>query len=78
MAKLVMGPACLFLAVLALSTPHENAKPWLEMDYGPFLTASVASPRPAGNIAYKAIAVRVGEDARGRGAAVLFDTDLLR
>ena len=49
------------------------------MEYGSFLTATVASPRPAGNFAYKGVAIRVGpQQYKGNDAGVVFDTDLLR
>jgi len=60
-----------------------TGKSWLDMNYGPFLTASVEAPLPPGNIAYKGLALRVGgstRDAVSRGdcATMAFDTDLLR
>jgi len=60
------------------------ATPWLDMDYGPFLSASIsvkqpADPRadkqPGDNITYKGIAIALTADKK---AAVLFDTELLR
>ncbi len=54
-------------------------KEWLDMDYGPFLTASIEAPWPGRNIAYKGIALRMDEVyGSGRDEAVVFDTDLLR
>ncbi len=57
---------------------------WLDMHYGPYLTASVESPgHEERNLAYKGVLVRVGGDvthAAGRkeDATLMFDTDLLR
>ena len=55
--------------------------PWQDMDYGPYLTASIESPAVGRvtNLTYKGIAVNLGR-AGGSGAnqAILFDTDLLR
>ena len=58
--------------------PTQRTK-WLEMDYGPFLTTSVARPDPAKPksptiAAYKGIAIKLGGDSK---ASVLFDADLL-
>ncbi|MBK9139887.1 MAG: hypothetical protein IPM17_14150, partial [Verrucomicrobia bacterium] len=68
--------------LLAAEAPNQQVRsgqPWLDMDYGPFLTASIEAPAPATNIAYKGIAIRLCDQA-GREAeqAVVFDTDLLR
>ena len=57
----------------------KTGKKWLDMDYGPFLSASIEAPQPKTNIAFKGIAVRL--DPRSTNAsteAVVFDTDLLR
>ena len=52
---------------------------WRDMDYGPFLTASIEAPWPPGNIAYKGIAIRFDKVyGRPHREAVVFDTDLLR
>src|SRR5688572_30706336 len=51
--------------------PPEKA-PWNLMDYGPFLSHTITAAQPAGNVATKGIAIRLGN------AAVLFDTDLCR
>jgi glucose/arabinose dehydrogenase len=60
------------------------ATPWLEMDYGPFLSASISVKQPSDpradkqsgdNITYKGIAISLTPDKK---AAVLFDTELLR
>lgn len=51
------------------------AKPWLEMDYGPVLSATIESSYPQRNITQKGIAIRL--DAKSQ-AYVLFDEDLLR
>ena len=60
-------------------TAAQTGNPWQDMDYGPFLTASIAAPQPAGNLAYKGIAIQLGRagDRPAKGA-MLFDTDLLR
>ena len=63
---------------LNAATP-DPAPPWQAMDYGPFLTASIEAPHPATNIAYKGIAINLGENFGGdHNEAVIFDTDLLR
>lgn len=71
------------LAQVALGQEKELPKPWVEMDYGPYLTASIEAPRPAINIAHKGLAIRVGGDRGSLAsspdcATLLFDTDLLR
>jgi glucose/arabinose dehydrogenase len=45
---------------------------WEKMDYGPFLTAAVSMPWPAGAVTQKGIVLKVGK------GSVCFDTDLLR
>ncbi|NOX55271.1 MAG: hypothetical protein GXP27_12705, partial [Planctomycetes bacterium] len=52
-----------------------TGKPWIDMDYGPFLTATIEAPHPVGNIAYKGIMICVDRQSQ---AYVLFDSDLLR
>lgn len=58
--------------------------PWLGMDYGPFLSASIsvkkpedprADKKPGENITYKGISVSLGPEKQ---AHILFDTELLR
>ena len=62
-----------------LGATPDPAPPWQAMDYGPFLTASIEAPHPATNIAYKGIAINLGENFGGaRNEAMIFDTDLLR
>ena len=56
-----------------------TGKPWIDMDYGPFLTAAIEAPQPATNIAFKGIAIPLGAAFDGsHNEAVVFDTDLLR
>ena len=59
-------------------------QPWLHMDYGPVISASVtvgepedprADKAPGDNVSYKSHAIMLEE---GRRAGVLFDTELLR
>ena len=59
-------------------------QPWLHMDYGPVISASVtvrepddprADKEPGTNVSYKSHAIMLGE---GRRAGVIFDTELLR
>lgn len=75
---------CVALAILACSIMPLRAaeaqkkptgKPWLDMDYGPYLTATVETAEPKGNFAYKGIVIRVGESKR---QTLVFDTDTLR
>ncbi len=56
--------------------PHESRQRWNQMDYGPFLTASITMPWPKDAITFKGICVRVGDASHEAG--VCFDTDLLR
>ena len=75
----------IFFAIVFALIPSVNAeteltgKPWIDMNYGPYLTASIeVTP---GNIAYKGIAIRLddGEGGIARGSQfVVFDTDTLR
>ena len=60
-------------------TKPKTGDPWLDMDYGPFLTASIEAPWPNGNIAYKGIAIPMNKIyGMNRDEAIIFDTDLLR
>ena len=61
-----------------------ESKEWLEMDYGPVISASItvrkpqvprADKTPQDNVSYKAHAVSLGPD---RKAGIVFDTELLR
>lgn len=45
---------------------------WEAMDYGPFVSATIVAPVPAGNVTNKGVAIKVGN------GAMLFDTDLMR
>ena len=74
----------LVLALLATATLAQQPKPspkppppkpWLEMDYGPTLSASIESAYPTRNITQKGIAIRL--DAKSQ-TYVLFDHDLFR
>ena len=74
--------ACLIGALTALVPAHGRAapqappaKPWVDMDYGPFMSFTLEAPRPAGNLAYKGIVIPLRPD---RSASMVFDTDLLR
>ena len=67
------------LRSVAMWAATARAELWNDMDYGPFLTATIeVAPE---NIAYKAIAIRLddgpGGISKGR-AFVAFDTDTLR
>lgn len=79
-----LGPGLLAVSAALVASPDRPArpltgKPWEDMDYGPFLTASIEAPAPRTNLAYKGLAIPVGRAAGGgRTEAVLFDTDLLR
>src|SRR6476469_7240942 len=75
--------ALLVLPCLALDEPPrvdpktlKDEKPthrlWEKMDYGPFLSAAVSLPWPAGAVTQKGIVLKVGK------SSVCFDTDLLR
>jgi hypothetical protein len=76
--------AFLLLAVLALAQDPPRVDPktlkeerpthrlWEKQDYGPFLTAAITMPWPAGAVTPKGIVVKVGK------GSVCFDTDLLR
>ena len=56
-----------------------TGQPWVDMDYGPYLTASLEVE--PGNIANKGVAIRLDKGVGGISAGnefVLFDTDTLR
>jgi hypothetical protein len=76
-------PAFLMIFALAsalMITPcfaqkGNSGRKWQDMDYGPYLTATIEAPQPAGNFAYKGVAVKLwGDD----NEAIIFDTDTLR
>ena len=58
-----------------VAPPQPSATPWVDMDYGPFMSMTLEAPQPAGNLAYKGIVIPLKPD---RSAAMVFDTDLLR
>lgn len=62
-------------AAIGAENTHPVREPAQEMDYGPFLSATIVAPAPGTNITNKGIAIKVGRHAEG---TVLFDTDLLR
>jgi cytochrome c2 len=77
----ILSGAIRLTAAESSPRPPLTGKPWVDMDYGPFLTASIEAPSPRTNIAYKGLAIRLPgspDASSGAGAAVLFDTDLLR
>lgn len=78
LAGLLLVVTC--AATHAASTPPgKTGKPWVDMDYGPFLTASIEAPHPRTNLAYKGIAINLGKTAGSAdNEAIVFDTDLLR
>ncbi len=56
-----------------------TGKPWIDMDYGQFLTASIEVSK--GNIAHKGVAIRLDGSEGGISSGsefVVFDTDTLR
>ena len=66
------------LAVLSFSPADAVAQKkkggkYEQMDYGPFITATITAPLPGKNTADKGLALKLGKDA-----AVCFDMDLLR
>jgi len=64
-----------WVATAAAAAPKPPGKPWIDMDYGPFMSLTLEAPQPQGNIAYKGIVIPLKSD---RSAAMVFDTDLLR
>ncbi len=76
-ARLIAAATLIIAAVsqcIAAEPRRPTGKKWIDMDYGSTMTHSFQASRPAGNIAYKGIKIRLGDD----GQAMLFDTDLLR
>ncbi|MBM3883092.1 MAG: c-type cytochrome [Verrucomicrobia bacterium] len=67
------------LSAIAQTPRPKTGQPWVDMDYGPFLTASIEAPAPRTNIAYKGIAINLGAaEGTSDNEAIVFDTDLLR
>src|SRR5207253_2140111 len=62
-------------AGVATKPKPPSARPWVDMDRGPTMTATIESAYPARNITQKAIAVRL--DAKSQ-TYVMFDEDLCR
>lgn len=67
------------LGVLAaLSSVQAAEKPrHQQINYGPFVSATVESAWPRGNISYKGLAIRLTKDGKDIGG-ILYDTDLVR
>ncbi len=62
-------------------SPGGGPNGWDNLDYGPFLSASILAPAPAGNMTYKGVAVKLGKvkvDGEEQDASVCFDTQLMR
>ena len=82
LAAILGAGACLALAPLREAAGADRpltGRRWQDMDYGPFLTASIEAPQPHTNIAYKGIAINLGAAAGSpQNEAIVFDTDLLR
>lgn len=72
---IVLTLAVAFVSTAAAAPKPLKPKVWIDMDYGPFMSLTLESPKPQGNIAYKGIVVPLKPD---RSAAMVFDTDLLR
>jgi hypothetical protein len=72
---LLAAPVALAQEETGWAPPDQNS--WNVMDYGPFLSHTITAPLPAGNVAVKGIAIRLGAKGGPRGA-VLFDTELCR
>jgi hypothetical protein len=52
---------------------------WSEMDYGPFLSASIVAKQPHDNVTIKGIVVSLGASREGAdSASIVFDTQLMR
>ncbi|MCH8046013.1 MAG: hypothetical protein IID44_20050 [Planctomycetes bacterium] len=71
--------AILLLALLFAAPAHaakkKTGRRWLDMDYGPYLTATIQSSHPGKTVAQKGIAIKLGEE---KDHYVVFDTDMLR
>jgi glucose/arabinose dehydrogenase len=65
------------LLLLAAGAPA-SAAPYDQMDYGPFLSATYVAPWPAGNVAYRGVAVPLDGPTTTAKAAYIFDTEMLR
>ncbi|HWE03484.1 MAG TPA: DUF6797 domain-containing protein [Tepidisphaeraceae bacterium] len=77
-----------FASSVAFAAPKPKAKPdpnaptpWDNLDYGPFLSATVLAKQPVNNMTYKGVAVKLGKvkvDGKETDAAICFDTQLMR
>jgi hypothetical protein len=65
------------LVVLAAGSPASAAQ-YDQMDYGPFLSATFTAPWPAGNVAYRGVAVPLDGPSTTAQAGYIFDTEMLR
>ena len=75
-----MRAVCLslfFLATLSVSAEAQQltGKPYIDMDYGPFLSMTIEADGPGRNIAYKGVMVTLDEETQ---TYALFDEDLMR
>ena len=77
LAILLLTPSALLCADDEHGWAPPDNNPWNVMDYGPFIMHTVAAPVPAGNVAVKGIAIKLGKPG-GPRAAILFDTELCR
>lgn len=68
--------ASIAFATSASSAPPPAPPPWVAMDRGPYLTASIESGLPGRAMTPKGIMIRVNKTSRP--AHVLFDSDLMR
>ena len=71
-----MKNVLIFALLLCLPSMAETPR-HQQINYGPFVTATIDSAWPRGNISYKGLAVRLTENGKDVGG-ILYDTDLVR
>ena len=71
----LVAPWSVQIRAAGVAPPEQTPMPWVDMDYGPFMSLTLAAPKPDGNLSYKGIVIPLRPD---RSAAMVFDTDLLR
>lgn len=75
MLRFVVAVAICLSASPRLSAQELTGKPWVDMDYGPFLSMTIEADGPGKNIAYKGVMVTLDEATQ---TYALFDEDLMR
>ena len=75
MLRFVLTISCVLCAFQTSSAQELTGKPYIDMDYGPFLSMTIEAEGPGKNIAQKGVMVTLDEETQ---TYALFDEDLMR